>query len=192
MERKIGEEELLEMISEMDDRASDGRLKRLRFLFENEDDESAPFDGLAYEYSEEARLCWYAGAYVGTIVMTQLCFEETLRAHFRVILGVKGGLPCGKSVDSAGFADLIDAAFARELITDAEKTCLTSLRLTRNPYVHPKEVSSQPDLSRPDVFVQHLKIVAPDLVGQSVEKEAGRAILLLVQSLPRISRRLFP
>ncbi len=180
------------MISEMDEQATAGRLERLRFLLENGDTESAPFAGLAYEYSEEARLCWYVGALVATIVMTQLCFEETLRAYFRMALGVRGTFSNGKPVDSAGFADLIEEACTSGLISDTEKSDLTSLRHTRNPYVHPRDTDTRHDPPRPDFFVQHLKIVAPDLVGQSVEDEAQRAILLLVQSLPRISRRLFP
>ena len=192
MEQTPNDAELLRMISDANDHAISGRLERLRFLMTNESNEPTPFSGLAHEYFEEARLCWYVGAFVATIVLTQLALEESLRSHFRVVCGVQGTLPNGKSVDQAGFADLINESYSSGLVSENEKDQLHKLRRDfRNPYVHPKDVDKDHKSTRSDFFRQQLKIVAPDLTGESSITEAKQAIQILVNLLPRISRRMY-
>ncbi|HET9057296.1 MAG TPA: hypothetical protein VFN30_10680 [Chitinophagaceae bacterium] len=184
--------ELLQMIAEANDRALSGRLNRLRFLLSNEDDDVKPFSALAFEYYEEARLCWYVGAFVATIVMSQLALEETLRSYFRAANGVKGKLSSGKLVDSAGFADLINESLSLNIISKHEYKQLDKLRCKiRNPYVHPKDISLPKNESKSDFFRQHTKITAPELIGESVEDEASEAISILSNLLPEISSRIF-
>ena len=50
------------MIAEADSRARKGRAERLRLLLSIQDTDPVPLDALAYEFFEEARLCWYVGA----------------------------------------------------------------------------------------------------------------------------------
>jgi len=104
------ESEIRRLIHEQEDRSFPGRLERLRFLLSIQKQPPFPSPRLAYEYYEEARLCWYVGAFVASIVMVQLAFEELLRSHYRVAKGVGGKLDCGKKVDDAGFANLINEA----------------------------------------------------------------------------------
>ena len=182
MKQTPDESEILGMISDANQRANTGRLKRLRFLLMHQCDEPFLFSGLAYEYYEEARLCWYVGAFVATIVMAQLSFEETLRSYFRVVGGVQGALSNGKSVDKAGFANLIDEAHSAGLLSDGERDQLHRVRREyRNQYVHPKDIDKNPKSSKSDFFRQQLKIVAPDVGGESSEAEAQETIQTLVE-----------
>ena len=59
-----------------------------------------------------ARLCWYVGAFVAIIVMSQLALEEMLRAHYRRCKGVDGKLNEHLRVDEADFSGLINQAEA--------------------------------------------------------------------------------
>ena len=102
--------ELERLIRDANERAHSGRLERVSFLMSEADSEPVPFPALVYEYYEEARLCWYMGAFVAAIVMSQLAFEETLRSHYRVKRGVDGKLNEHKKLNEAGFADLIKQA----------------------------------------------------------------------------------
>lgn len=101
------DEDLERLMRGADERAHNGRLERLRFLLSKQDPNPAPVDALAYEYFEEARLCWYVGAFVATIVMSQLALEEMVRAHYRRWKGVDGKLNEGLKVDEASFLNLI-------------------------------------------------------------------------------------
>jgi len=180
------------LILEGDERSYNGRFERLRFLLSIENQEPFPIPALVYEYYEEARLCWYMGAFVATIVMVQLLFEELLRSHYRVAKGIGGKLNCGKKVDQANFSDLIDEAYNDNWILEEEAKLIHNLRKNiRNPYVHVKDIKvnndGKPDRKRPNFFTQYLKIKAPEVIGCDVENEAKEAIHLLVTLLPKIS-----
>lgn len=173
--------ELEQLIRDANERAHNGRLKRLRIVLSAEDPSPAPVSALAYEFYEEARLCWYAGAFVGAIVMTQMAFEEMLRSHFRVSKRVGGRLYEAKKVDDMGFAELVKEAQSGGWLRPEEATALDNLRKhARNPYVHPK-----------DFVTQLAKIKAPDSLERGAEAEAREAITLLVTKFRRISRRLW-
>lgn len=186
--------EIRSLILEGDERSYNGRFECLRFLLSIEDQESFPISALVPEYYEEARLCWYVGAFVATIVMVQLSFEELLRSHYRVAKGIDGKLNCSKKVNQANFSDLIDEAYNDNWISEEGAKLLHNLRKNiRNPYVHVRDVKvngdEKTDRKRPNFFTQYLKIKAPEVIGCDVENEAKEAIQLLVTLLPKISSR---
>jgi hypothetical protein len=188
----MNENELLKMIENANERAFEGRQRRLKFLLENERDEKVAFSGLAYEYYEEARLCWYNGAFVATIIMSQLALEETFRSYFRVVGGVQGNLFLGRKVDSSGFSELKKEALLNGIISESESQLLNKLRVNfRNPYVHSKDINVQNNNTKSNFEIQHLKIVAPELIEKSSEEEAKESIFILNDLLPKISNRLF-
>ena len=172
-------------VIEADERARPGRIARLKWLHAQAPLESYPVPALAQEYFEEARFCWYLGAFIASILMVQLAFEELLRSHYRVARGVGGSLDSGKSVDSAGFAELIRQGRRDDLLSPSEVHDLSSLRKSRNPYVHTKDVGG----TGPSFFDQTIKISASELVGLGVEQEAKEAIELLTTFFPRLCMR---
>lgn len=168
-------------------RSYDGRLSRLRVLLSYQAQSAFPSPALALEYYEEARLCWYAGAFISAIVMTQLAFEELLRNHYRVANGVSGSLSCGKKVDEAGFFDLINEAKKEEYISQDEAALLHALRQKlRNPYVHAKDVGKIENamMEKPDFLSLTWKVASG-----VVKDEAMKVVILLVQLFPEISSR---
>ena len=180
------------MIRVADERAHNGRVERLRVLLTEGDLRVTPISGLAYEYYEEARLCWFNGAFVASIVMSQLAFEEMLRSHYRVARGVGGKLRETLRVDDAGFDDLIYQAKVDGWISSEEAASLDKIRKDyRNPFVHPHDVPKQNKSNKPNFLKQRLKMVAPELIGRGAGDEAQETIVLLVTLLPRISRRLY-
>ena len=194
MKSTFNEEKVRELMHEGDKCSYSGRFERLKFLIGLDKQFDFPAPALAIEYYEEARLCWYVGAFVATIIMTQLAFEELLRSHFRVVKGVSGKLNCGKKVDNAAFFDLIEEAKIDKWISEEEADLLHNLRKNvRNPYVHVKDFiidkNGKPNLEKPNFFIQYLKIKASELIGSHVEEEAKKAIKLLVTLFPSISIR---
>ncbi len=190
------DEQLERLMQDADKRAHSGRLERLKFLLSEEDPTPAPVDALAYEYYEEARLCWYAGAFVAAIVMSQLALEETLRSYYRAAKGVGGALDKvlkynkPVKVDNASFADLIRQAEADGWLNSEEANTLNQIRKEfRNPYVHTHDLDANGKLTKRNTFTQYLKIHAPQLFGISVEDEARESIKTLVKAFTCISRR---
>ncbi len=186
--------ELEELIHQGDERSYPGRFKRLKFLLSVEEQTPFRVSALAAEYYEEARLCWYVGAFVSTIIMTQLAFEELFRAHYRAAMGVGGKLDCGKKVNDASLFSLLQQARKDGWISLAEANLLNELRKDlRNPYVHVKDVSVKDEgkqtRGKRDFFIQFLKIKGSPLIPDSVEKEAQKAIQLLVTLFPVVSER---
>jgi hypothetical protein len=191
IEKMNTDNELIKTINDIDKKTRYGRLERLRFLLSQEYSEPTPVNALANEYYEEARLCWYVGAFVATIIMTQLCFEELLRSHYRVCRGVSGYLKKQIKVDNASFKELIDQAHDDAILDQDEFNALNKIRKDfRNPYVHVKDFGIDNDFSKPNFMKQYLKIHAPDIVGSGVEDEAKEAISILSSKFLKISRRL--
>jgi len=176
--------EIEQLVEDANKRAHDGRLERLRFLLSTQSQDAFPAPALAYEFYEEARLCWYVGAFVATIIMTQNAFEELLRSHYRVAKGVGGNLDCGKKVNEAGFFDLINEAEEEGWISGSEAKAIHTLRKKlRNPYVHVK------DIKKPNFLEQLLKAVAPKLIEGDVRDEGKEAIQLLIRLFPKMASR---
>ncbi|MCL0057655.1 hypothetical protein M1N05_01105 [Dehalococcoidales bacterium] len=186
------DEELEELMRGADERAHNGQLERLRFLLSRQDPNPAPVDTLAHEYFEEARLCWYVGAFVATIVMSQLALEEMLRAHYRRWKGVDGKLNEDLKVDEASFLDLISQAEADGWLSSEEAALLNKIRKDlRNPYVHPHDLNTSNVFAKPNWLRQLIKITASQLAENGAEDEARQSISALVELFPTISRRLW-
>jgi len=183
-------DELDQLIDEANKNSHSGRLERLRFLFSEEDPNPLPVEALAYEYYQEARLCWYMGTFVATIVMSQLAFEELLRSHYRVAEGVGGNLDEHIKVDEASFRDLIKQSEADGWLHPGETALLSRIRKDfRNPYVHSHDFDAGNRLLKPNFLGQLMKIVAGELVGSGAEDEASQSIRTLVTLFPTIARR---
>jgi hypothetical protein len=183
-----------QLVDGNDELSKGGRIERLKLLMSCENEDGFYCPHLCHEYYQEARLCWFCGAFVATIIMVQLSFEELIRSHYRVGCGTNGRLSTEKKVDDAGFYELINETESDGYITEQEAKSLNQLRKDlRNPYVHVKDTSldtsGKPDMSKPNFLIQSLKITAPELIGFDVVKEAEAAIRLLVILLPRISNR---
>jgi len=129
------------------------------------------------------------GAFVATILMVQLAFEEFLRSQYRTSRGVGGKVDSGIAVDKAGFADLIKQARSDDFLSDSEADELNDLREHRNPYVHVKDTDNVRNKGR--TFLDQLtKIAAPDFIGVSTEDEAKKAIQLLIRLFPTLCMRM--
>jgi len=184
------DEDLEELMRGTDERAHNGRLERLRFLLSKQDSHPAPVDALAHEYFEEARLCWYVGAFVATIVMSQLALEEMLRAHYRRWKGMDGKLNERLKVDEASFLNLISQAEADGWLSREEAAQLNKIRRDlRNPYVHPHDLKTSNVFAEPNWLRQLIKITASQLAENGAEDEARQSINTLVELFPSISRR---
>jgi len=184
------DEELEELMHGAEKRAHDGRLERLRFLLSRQDPNPAPVDALAYQYFEEARLCWYIGAFVASIVMSQLALEEMLRAYYRSWKGVDGKLNECLKVDKASFSKLINQAKVDGWLSPKEATQLNKIRNDfRNPYVHPHDLKTSNTFEKPNWLQQLIKITASPLAEKGTEDEARESISVLLELFPRISRR---
>jgi hypothetical protein len=168
-----------------DARARGGKKKRLELLAEAPPEYEFPAPQLARRYYEESRLCFYSGAYVATIIMAQLAFEELLRTYYRAIEG-EGCLPDGTKVADCGFADLIIRARREKLANSRDIRHLEKLRTMRNPYVHSRQDGKKSDHTR-----QTLKITFPEYVGVSTQDEAQKAVTTLIEVFPRLSIKIW-
>jgi len=195
--KTLKDNECKKLIIANDKHAYAGKLKRLKFLLTQENYNVFPAPALAIEYYEEARFCWYVGAFVASICMVQLAFEELLRSYYRSARGIEGRLKSSinKKVDNAAFYELIEEAREDGLISDKEKQELNYLRKNiRNPYIHVKDVkikNGKQNLQTPDFFTQYLKIKTPKVIEVDVEDEARLAIKILITILPKISIRMW-
>lgn len=185
-------EALKDLISEADSRSHEGRIERLRFLLLREDLDPFAVDALAFEYYQEARLCWYVGAFVASIMMAQLAFEELLRSHFRVARGGAGKLRKGKTVDKSTFADLIDEAEIEGVLSKELADALHKLRKDyRNPYAHTRDLNTNEESSGSWFMRQLWKIEVARTSGGGLEEEAKSSIELLTVEFPRICKRIW-
>ena len=193
MNEEYAETDVERLIEVSNEREHVGRVERLRMLISVPQLQEFPCSALALAYHEEARLCWCMGAYVATIVMSQLAFEELLRAHYRAFTG---DLDRRKKLDNASFATLIVTAQGDGWILEDEAVQLHNMRRNyRNAYVHPHDYTNwatqDKDSDKPNFQKQTLKIYAPELMDQGVTDEAWESIRLLVSLLPKVSRRLW-
>jgi hypothetical protein len=178
--RKVKEE-----IIAADARLRGGKKKRLELLSDAPPTYEFPAPQLARRYYEESRLCFYSGAYVATIIMAQLAFEELLRTYYRAVEG-EGCLPDGSKVAECGFADLIIHARREKLASGRDVRRLEKLRMMRNPYVHSRGEGRKSDQTR-----QTLKITFPEYVGVSTEDEARKAVTTLIEVFPILSHKIW-
>ena len=185
--------ELRDMILEQDKRIFDGRLDRLRYLMSiTPNNEVTPFPSLVLAYYEEARLCWYHGAYVAAIVMTQMAFEELIRSHYRSI-GVKKLPLTGKPPDDANFVQLIKQAEQDGYLRENEVREIDKIRKDyRNRYVHVKDakiINGKQDLKSSNWITVGMKAHGHNPLGADASDEAKETMRILISVLPDICRR---
>ena len=181
---EIDDNKLKKMVKSSDRKHFESRLKRLEYLVSISKVIYLPYPTICIATHEEARLCWYNGAFIASIVMTQLTFEELLRSYFRMSYGISGELRhlslTGKIVkcDSAGFYDLIQEAFLSRWLSSSERENLHKLRKIRNNYVHIKDISLK-NRRKESFHSLVLKLFASELVEGSLEEDAQFAVTLL-------------
>ncbi len=181
-------------INESNRREHEGRATRLDYLLSIQTEDYGPYDALALAYYEEARLCWYNGAYVATIVMSQLALEEMLRAHYRVIDYSIIYEPQNVHYGNSTFYQLTQKAETDHWLTPQEARAFHKLRREfRNPFVHPRDTISpenEPNRELKNNFLeQTVKIYAIDILKSNVMQEAQKSLTILCTLFPRISRR---
>jgi len=166
-----------------------GRVWRTKKVLSSIEDENFIGSALSAAYYEEARWCWVSGAYVATILMTQMALEEGLRSHFRFSREKNAHFPKGVTLSSATFYHLIDRAKAEGWVSPTRAKDFHRLRkMLRNPYVHTRQAakkttdSSVPFLRETHEWAQLGKIVRPGFETGSVVAEAQEAIQLLIRS----------
>lgn len=185
------DDQIKSMVEESDGNEFEDRFTRLKFLISIEGEWFMTAPALATAYYEEARLCWYNGAFVATIIMAQLALEELIRSHYRQA-GFDMKLHSGKSVDAASFAELIDQALSDEYITEEEGKNMHEIRKYRNPYVHIKDAKikgKKQDLESANFITQGLKIYSPELFEISVEDEAKAVLQIMIKLFQNICGR---
>ncbi len=141
-----------------------GRLKRLKFLYKLENKMLGfLFAEPTYSYYYEARMCWYNGEFISTIIMVQLALEEALRSKYRLIYSKQNDKR--KKLDKMQFFELIHLAESDGFISSKEANNLHFFRAKiRNPYVHVKDIEDTNDKSKifgtPNYISQTFKINA--------------------------------
>jgi len=189
----LKDDEIKEMIKNSNIKEFHGRFHRLKYLISIHKDIYLPYPSLCEDYYREARLCWYNGAFVASILMVQLTFEELFRSYFRMSYGINSKLRfCKKEikVDNASFYDLIEEACLCGWVNNNERDELHKLRKIRNPYVHTKDIDFK-NQKKIDFFNLFSKIYAPELIEGSAEEDAKFATTLLTRSYPNIALRVF-
>jgi hypothetical protein len=180
------DDELISWVDQQHERARRGKLSRFRVLLHTPD--LIPSPPLAYEYFEEARLCWYNGVFVATVVMVQLAFEELLRDRYRVRGGYGAKLNSRTTVEKAGFKELVQQAKRDSVVTQKEATALLELRNIRNLYVHTK-VPKKAYASVLDYVFAYRHKFRSEKGRIKVEEEARRAIELLLTLFAKLCYR---
>jgi hypothetical protein len=167
-----------------------GRVWRTKKVLSSIDDGNFIGSALSAAYYEEARWCWISGAYVATILMTQMALEEGLRSHFRFSREKDAHFPKGVTLNSATFYHLIERAKAEGWISPTRAKDFHRLRkMLRNPYVHTRSRTkttnhNAPFLRETHEWAQLGKIVRPGFETGSVVAEEKEAIQLLVRTFP--------
>jgi hypothetical protein len=138
--------ELINQLRLEDERTLSQRARRLSFLARFRQEGQRAFPHHAYQYIEDARMCWLARADFAVVVMAQLAAEELLRAAFRTA----GVCPFD---EKAGFADLIAASLRDGLIAEDERRSLDKLRRMRNDLVHVKYPTPDATAARTEHWV---------------------------------------
>lgn len=165
---KYSDEELMAWIKDEEIQSRASRLRRLRFLTEEFDEGYRLSPGIALVYEEEAKLSFYHGAFISTIVLVQMAIEETIRATLH-----DAGLDWAREDKSIGFFKLTEEAFDRKLITRGMRDSFHRLRSdVRNKYMHPGSWEVGLDLGR-----------FPERGIAKVEEEARFAIRVMADTL---------
>jgi hypothetical protein len=119
------QEDLEQDIRQADERTFERRLQRYRFFFTLPEPENGLWlnEPECSRLIEEAFWSYIDGSFVGCILLCQATLENLIRTL----------VPVG---DTAGFKEVIEAAYDRSLITNEERDDLNKLRTLRNQFTH--------------------------------------------------------
>lgn len=165
---KYSDEGLTAWIENDEALSRESRLERLRFLTDEFDEGYRLSPGIAVAYEEEAKLCFYHGAFISTIVLVQMAVEETIRATL-----YDAGMDWAREDRSIGFFRLIEEAYQRKLIRRDMRDSYHRLRSDiRNKYMHPKSWKVSLDIGR-----------FPEQDIPKAEEEARFAVRVMAETL---------
>lgn len=178
----MNKSELLKQLRKKYDDELDEKIERYRVLLSIFRDQERLVPGTAYQYYEEARLCWLEGAYIATIIFVQMTFEEFFRSRYRmpsdeqeIISGVKA-----KDTLRSGFNELVKLAKKEKIITLNEYKKLQNLRKIRNSITHTKRPKIKNGKQKLDGFDSiSLEFKFRDFDRFSITKDAKKTIKLL-------------
>lgn len=133
---QISNDELYGWLKTEDDDSRNSRVKRLKYLVQEfgEIGYISFYGGIiSYHAFEELRLSFLNGQFIGCVLLSQIVAEHILAGLFE--------MQNQTDLKNAGFLKLLDEAFCQKIISQEEFDAFDSIRKTRNPYVHKKEVS---------------------------------------------------
>lgn len=158
-----------------DERSRTFRAKRLRLVADEYGTGSGrmfyggPISAWAFE---EARRAYVYGLDLACIMMSQVCVEHSLHGEFKV---------AGRDdLDRATFKTLLREALKERLLSAEQYHTFERLRVSRNPYAHPRDVLDKAGLVKRSVSVH----MAPDDLVADDAKEAIVALLRLTSRPP--------
>lgn len=119
---------------------------------------------------DEARWCYVNGQFLASVLLCQAMLEHVLAGQYALM---------GKdSLIKKGFERLCDEALADHLISPSEHCAFASLRLLRNPYVHPKRMNDPKRMER--------RMMTENLSQEDiVEGDARQALLTVLRLMER-------
>jgi len=119
---------------------------------------------------EEARWCYVNGQFIGCVLLCQVVLEHILAGQFYLM---------GKDrIAESGFRDLCAEAEKERFISAEERMLFDSLRMKRNPYVHPR------GMDRADRIERRMMVEDSDM-DEILIKDARLAIGTVFRLLKR-------
>ena len=173
---------LKEWLSQEYNSSLDKRVSRLEFLVKTYGDPDGYqlFYGgtLVKDTFEEIRWSFINGQFIACILLCQCFIENSLRG----ILSM-GGLNYGATdewLEKSGFYDLIEKAFAYQLINELEADDFDWLRETRAQYIHHKPAFSKKVFDKRYVEAE----CHPSEIYEEDAKKALKILFKLIQRKP--------
>ena len=119
---------------------------------------------------EEARWCYVNGQFIGCVLLCQVMLEHILAGQFNLM---------GKDrIAESGFKNLCTEAEKALFISAEERQLFDSLRVKRNPYVHPR------GMERTDRIERRMMLEGSDM-NDILDKDARLAIGAVFRLLKR-------
>ena len=119
---------------------------------------------------EEARWCYVNGQFIGCVLLCQVVLEHILAGQFYLM---------GKDrIAESGFKNLCTEAETERFISAEERKIFDSLRVKRNPYVHPR------GMDRADRIERRIMLEESDIY-EILDEDARLAIGAVFRLLKR-------
>jgi hypothetical protein len=118
---------------------------------------------------EEARWCYVNGQFIGCVLLCQVVLEHILAGQFSLM---------GKDKTAkSGFGNLCAEAEKERFISAEERDLFDSLRVKRNPYVHPR------GMDRADRIERRMMVEDSEL-DEILTKRLSRSYIKFPQNTP--------